>query len=479
MFVKDPDNRDNETDRLGVLSMRLFTIVTWAPPIPHENALRNSHVRRSPLTAQTGCGRRFLWGGYLLVAMALSFNTERLCADTVYLKNGGRVVGTILDPKPGTRSTVVQLAGGGAVALTTSQIERTERTTTVTQEFEQRSRNCPDTVEAHLALAEWCRQQSPSDRTVAQGRITHLNRVLDLEPDHEKARQALGYMKVDGVWTTREAEMERQGKTYYRGRWVTPQERELDEKKRAEKQNARDWWRQIRTLCDHIGGPRHDEARRRLESLTDPAAVPAIERSLIHGNEPYPVRIILIRALNSIGNTEALDVLADVAVDDSVEEIRLASLDFLKKHSTSAVSAKICGRLSERDNPRERIERIGFALGELGDPGAIGPLIDHLVTVHKIPISDGSGGGGGGDRMSMAPTFSSGGANSGGGFTFGGGGPKFERRQFQNVQVHDALVKTVSAAGYPEIDYGYHVDACRKWFAQTNRVKPFDARRNP
>ncbi|MDO4558655.1 MAG: HEAT repeat domain-containing protein [Planctomycetia bacterium] len=399
-------------------------------------------------------------------------------ADTVYLKNGGRVVGTIPDPKPASRTTIVQLVDGGAVALTNAEIERVERETPAAREFERLSRKCPDTVEAHFALAEWCRRQPSSDQVVAQGRMTHLNRILDLDPDHEKARQALGYIRVDGVWTTREAEMERQGRTYYRGRWVTPQERELDEKKRAEKQTARNWWRQIRTLCDNIGGSRHDEAKRRLETLKDPAAIPAIERTLIHGNASLPVRVLLIRALSSIGTAEALDVLADVAVDDPVEEVRLASLDYLKKHPGTTVAAKICQRFSERDNPRDRIERIGFALGELNDPGSIGPLIDHLVTVHRVLISSGSGGGGAG-TMSMAPTFSSGGATSGGGFTFGGGGPKYEKRQSRNRRVHEALVKIVHDAGYPDVDYGYNVDAWRQWFAVTNRVNPFDARRNP
>ena len=437
----------------------------------NEHKLRNRHV------PQTG------WMiAAIFSAVSCVCADAPVWADTVYLKNGGRVSGTVRESRTETseKNTLVVLPGGGAVALTATEIERIERDSVAAAEFERRSRSCPDTVAAHLELAEWCRQQPGSDPRLVTGRTTHLSRVLELETDNPVARAGLGYIRVDGVWTTREQENTRKGLVLEGGRWVTPQERDLLMKNRMQRQNTQIWTRQIRQHVGNLGGPQHDDAKHRLETLRDPAAVPEIERILIRGNESEMVRILLIRALGSIGNADALSVLADVAIDDPIEEIRLAGVDYLKKHSSSAVATQLCSRFRDRDNTNERIERIGFVLGELGDPGAIGPLIDRLVTQHNVPISGGSGGGaGGGGAMSLAPTFGSGGGSSGGAFSFGGdNSPKFEKRAFQNRAVHTALVRLVRVAGYPDIDFGYAISAWQRWYTEANRVRPFDARRD-
>ncbi|MDD3468993.1 MAG: HEAT repeat domain-containing protein [Thermoguttaceae bacterium] len=402
-------------------------------------------------------------------------------ADRILLKNGGVLEGTIAEStgiaKTGntaSRTVIVRLASGGAVAIAASDIERTERQNLVNEEYAWRSLQTPDTVEAHLALAEWCKKQSPQTPELTAGRELHLNRVLDLDSENETARQGLGYMKVDGAWTTREQEMKRQGRVLYHGRYVTQQEYELAEKKRTSKLTSNNWFRQVRNLVSALGGPQTDEAKRVLENLKDPAAVPALEK-LVLQNQPLPVKITLIRALSSIGNADAISILADVAVDDPLEEARLASIDYLKKHDRTKAASQICSRFRDRDNSNARICRIGYALGQIGDPGAIGPLIDNLVTSHRIQLSGGSTAGGG--AMTLAPTFSNAPNRGGGGFSFGGGGPQYETRLYNNAEVHDALVTLVELSG-PKVDYGYNVEAWKKWFAAVNRTRPFDARRN-
>ncbi len=402
-------------------------------------------------------------------------------ADRIILKNGGVLEGTITDSTGTTktgntasRTVVVKLASGGAVAVATSEIEKTERQNAANEEYAWRSLQTPDTVEAHLALAEWCKKQSPQTPEITAGRELHLNRVLDLDSENETARQGLGYIKVDGAWTTRDQEMKRQGRVLYHGRYVTQQEYELAEKKRSGKQTSNNWFRQIRNLVGMLGGPQTEEAKRVLENLKDPGAVPALEKMVLQ-NQPLPVKVTLIRALSSIGNAESLSILADVAVDDPMEEARLASIDYLKKHDRTKAAAQICSRFRDRDNSNARICRIGYALGQIGDPGAIGPLIDNLVTSHRIQLSGGSTAGGG--SMSLSPTFSSGPNRNGGGFSFGGDGPQYETRYYNNAEVHDALVTLVELSG-TKVDYGYNVTAWKKWFAAMNRTRPFDARRD-
>lgn len=53
----------------------------------------------------------------------------------------------------------------------------------------------PDTINGHWQLATWCASRKLSDQCVA-----HLNAIIKADPDHEAARNALGYRMVDNEW---------------------------------------------------------------------------------------------------------------------------------------------------------------------------------------------------------------------------------------------------------------------------------------
>ena len=64
--------------------------------------------------------------------------------------------------------------------------------------YEQR-REQRDTVDGQLALADWCAKHSlPAQETA------HLNRILQLAPDHAAARKRLQFQRVDGSWVQRQ-----------------------------------------------------------------------------------------------------------------------------------------------------------------------------------------------------------------------------------------------------------------------------------
>ena len=54
-------------------------------------------------------------------------------------------------------------------------------------------------MEGQWKLAEWCHEHGLPDQ-----RKTHLQRVIELDPDHVEARRLLGYSKIDGKWMTQE-----------------------------------------------------------------------------------------------------------------------------------------------------------------------------------------------------------------------------------------------------------------------------------
>ena len=113
-----------------------------------------------------------------------------------------------------------------------------------------------DDVAGQWAVAEWCRTHA-----LEPLRRQHLRRVLDLEPDHAGARQALGYTQVRGRWVTQAEFMQEQGYVLYRGKWQLSQEVERAEAERRTALAERQWYRQLLRW-------RHDWLTQRSEDVT-------------------------------------------------------------------------------------------------------------------------------------------------------------------------------------------------------------------
>ena len=61
--------------------------------------------------------------------------------------------------------------------------------------YEQRRSSAPDTIDGHLTLADWCAEHGLTAQESA-----HLDRIIQLSPDHLVARQRLGFQRVNGTW---------------------------------------------------------------------------------------------------------------------------------------------------------------------------------------------------------------------------------------------------------------------------------------
>ncbi len=79
-----------------------------------------------------------------------------------------------------------------------------------------------DDLPGSVALARWCATVGLADRARESWK-----RVLDLDGDHAEARAALGYQRVGDAWMTEDEVMTSRGLVKFRGRWVSPEERDL------------------------------------------------------------------------------------------------------------------------------------------------------------------------------------------------------------------------------------------------------------
>jgi len=319
-------------------------------------------------------------GSLAVLAVVISAFCGVAGGEVFVLKHGGRVVGELLDPEQSPRERyTIKTPGGGQIVLAASQVKEVLRQKPHEAEYESIRPRYPDTVEGQWALAEWCREH-----LLLTQREKHLKRILELDPNNEKARRGLGYSQVDGQWTTQEEAMIRQGYRRYKGRWRLPQEIELMEEERKTDLAEKEWIQKLNRWRGWLAGDRARIARENILEINDPLAVKSLALALKEDPRDQ-VRILLIEALARIGTVQAMKTLALYSLQDPIEEVRLTCLDYLKERKDPDVVAYYIGKLRSKANGEVNLAAV--ALREMGDPSAMGPLIDALITSHKFKIS--------------------------------------------------------------------------------------------
>lgn len=393
----------------------------------------------------------------LAIVLLLCGNTAR--GDVFELANGGRVEGRLVESADGNdKNVVIELAGGGRMSIPRSQIGRVDTISADESEYVKRSRSAPDTVEAHWELAEWCNQRKMRN----QARL-HLERILELDPNHDQARGLLGYRKKDGQWMTRDDVMDGRGLVAYEGRYVTRQHVELLEREKEKKVSEADWGKHLERLRRWLVGRRQDradEALTEIQSIRDPMAAEAIV-GLLEREEDPELKRLWMEVASRLDHQAAVDALVDLSLLDEDPEVRHQSLEYLMTSGRRGLVRPYILALKDRDN--EIVNRAGAALGQIGETDAIGPLIDALVTKHKFKIAEGNP-----DQHSY--TFT---PQGGGGMSFGGGGPKIITRSLRNPDVLGALVTLAAGASFD-----YDQEQWRRWLAAQAKQQVVDVRRD-
>jgi hypothetical protein len=384
----------------------------------------------------------------LQVGAALAFavcglTTATTQADVFILESGGRIDGEWLnrDEQPLTKYLVRR--GGTTLTLPLDQVREAIRQSPAEAEYARRGPAAADTVEGQWELAEWCRRAG-----LAKQREVHLRRIIELNPNHQPARQALGYQFLKGEWISRSAARRQEGYELYRGKWRTPQEIEILEGRSRGELAEKEWLSRLKKWRKELDDREKSKlAHESLAAINDPIAVGPIEEFFTR-ERVRSVKALYADILARIKSKEAVRVLVGRALGDSDEEVFYYCVGKLVEIQPPHIADAFIAALKDKENAR--VNRGASALGRLQDKAAISPLIDALITTHTRIVGNG-----------LSPDATTAGfSKDGGTFMKKGEGPELQVFHVQNQPVLDALSKLTGA------DFGFDQRAWRYWYAQ-------------
>jgi hypothetical protein len=395
-----------------------------------------------------------------IVCMGLAARTR---GDVFALKDGGEVVGTLVE-RTDDGAYVVKTADGVQLTLNREQLQKLAPQDKTALEYERRSRSAPDTADAHRELAAWCREQGLTAEA-----DHHLQRVVDLDPADENARRSLDFVRVGDRWLSHDDAMRQRGLTMFEGRWRTAQDIAIRQRNNTVGDGEANWVGRVRLWRGWLDNRREDrveEAQAEFAAINDPQAAPALVQFLEKEEDDWAFDILL-NALGRLDDALAVQTLVRYSLEfehpnkSRAAAIREDCLAYLTSAARPVSIVPYVTALKSKDNII--VNRAGEALGKLGDPAALSPLIDALVTTHKYLIDPGSGG-----RTNAAFDPSGG----GGGFTTGGERPKYQTVDEDNQRVLAALKKLSGQ------NFDYDEVAWRRWYVDMLMRQHTNARRD-
>ena len=311
--------------------------------------------------------------GWSAALVATVCTLQSASGDVLHLASGGSVEGTIIeqDERSYKVRTVV-----GTVTVPKDAVNRIEKKSTVLDEYVKRREQAPDTPAAQVELAHWCDEQG-----LQAGWRTHLKRAIELDPDCEPARFALGFVRVAGIWVD--------GRTLAEQPAGQANQGDADEDSVAGGDDGdvvaaiqSQWAVRIRAIKANKLESSVDrlvrDGHQRIVEIRDPLAVVPLTRLLSTGNSAC--RDALVEALSHFPQDEATLNLAVLALVDQDDGIRRKALAELERRNDPRVVPQFRRALASDNDPL--IRRAAVGLGALEPRAAVPDLID-VLTVRR------------------------------------------------------------------------------------------------
>jgi|GEM_PF-2005813 len=315
---------------------------------------------------------------WFFVLVMVGVATGGLLGDVVHLKDGGKVEGTVLESGWRVR---VRLVDGSIVEFKPEMVEKIEYSEMAPEkEYEKRLAELPkDDAEAYYRLGMWCKEKGLKNQMEEC-----FKKAIELEPDHTGARTALGYVRHKGEWVLYDDMMKEKGMVLYKGRWMTPAERDAA----IFNERQQKWRIEVRKLENEILDSNSEEAEKKYKEIADEAALKWILERL--GSNSEKMRLLTVEALCNFDVSRVGDALIDTALKDKSANVRKASAQALRKLRCRWAYVKFLEAMFFSNVADIRGNAVD-ALGTLKDKNSITPLAHALII--KVRSDSGEAGG--------------------------------------------------------------------------------------
>lgn len=398
----------------------------------------------------------------VLLANSLAlFPLAKGTADTVELRGGGQLTGQVVRKSDWV---IVKVDDGVQVAIQPSRVIRVV-TSDKLQNYRSKVIEAGNDAELHYQLGIWCLKGDNVSGDSQHYRRYHMQRAIELDPEHVRARASLGYTKNEGKWVRSSDLMRDRGMIWQGNGWELPEAVAIEEFQDATNVESKKWIREVNRLTKSvlIGSAKSKESLEALRAIKDPVAAEAIARQFSESRENRsqgrPLRLLWVKLLGQFQNSVAVQALVLAGIEENDETVREAALDQLLQYGSSSAVATYLPMLKSNDN--KLVNRAARALTWFPDPELALTYVDALVTKHTKQIAGGAG---------MQAGFN----NQGGGGLAMGGKPKVISTPKTNPAVL-TLVKLIE----PNVDYGYDEKAWQLHFANQRNAYSGDLRRDP
>lgn len=293
---------------------------------------------------------RGIAAGWVLAAVAALWQSGRLQADEVHLKDGAMLVGKVEE----RGDDILVSRGENTVRVPRSMVRKIVYGPLPEEIFEQRKGELgPEDIEGHVDLARWCSRQKLKEQAEEMWR-----KVIELAPDHEEARRALGHAKLeDGRWVTEEEQMASKGLVRHEGKWMSPAERDAAVARAAEEERIKEARQTVRRALNDLGSgseKRRAEAARTLAGIRWSDKLPLFLDALT--GETAPIRRFVAAELGDCADPSAAPKLVRAWLADADEEVRRAAGLSLERLNApeAALPSLLRAALGDRNDVRAR-----------------------------------------------------------------------------------------------------------------------------
>lgn len=412
---------------------------------------------------------------FLFVTLgALAAFVSPVAADVIRKNDGGKVSGTIIADESGATHVTIKTRFG-KMKIAQNEIKEIQYSAAPVEEYKDEVKKYKDTADDQYRLALWC-----MENRYRKEYLQHLQRVIELDPNHAEARKRLGYRQINGKWMTRDDLMVAQGFVRHEGKWMLPQAIEQAEATSDQRKTRQEHYKNIKMWQKWLRQEKGDhpaEARKALLALRDPLAVkPLIEVLGDKGNDQD--RRLLSDVLEKIKTDESTSGLVKIALNDKVDENRGAATQALRKRKSPPLLHEVVKYLKDNDN--DKVCRAAAILGEMGDSSVYVAMVDALVTIHRhvtepnvLEIAQRASGGFVptvrtrvlADGTMVRPPVIANNATVGGGAMVQNTGPQMTIEEKKNTEVLDALTKLTGE------NYGFNKARWLRWIKENERTQ--------